>query len=184
MPVSQNGGCGNNGSSPCAQICSSTENRFHIKCSCNPGFTLLEDGRNCLGIKFHVQIHMPVDLGLFQNAGPPRAVVWSRTATSIAAMWNPPMITDVSSRSLSYSFSCSKSSYFKIYASTVTNQTGNITALEPFTNYSCCIFAYTSKDSWSQSCNTTLTLESGKADCCISYLNVTTKMTTCIFLSS
>ena len=52
----------NNGKGPCAQICTSTEDRFHVICSCNSGFTLLEDGRSCLGNKFHVQILTLIDL--------------------------------------------------------------------------------------------------------------------------
>ena len=164
MPVYQNGGCGNNGRGPCAQNCTATENQFHVVCSCYPGFTLLEDGRNCLGNKVHVQINMTGTLtsGIVSNAGQPRAVLWSKTSTSISAKWDPPVILGISNSSLSYSFSCSKSSFLKISLNTGINRKGNITALEPFTNYSCCIFAYTSKDSWSQVCSTIQTLESGR----------------------
>ena len=100
--------------------------------------------------------------GIVSNAGQPRAVEWSNTSTSIAASWHPPVILGISNSSLSYSFSCSKSSFLKISLNTGINRKGNITALEPFTNYSCCIFAYTSKDSWSQVCSTIQTLESGR----------------------
>ena len=101
--------------------------------------------------------------GIVLYTGQPHVRSWDITATSIAASWEPPVIEGTSNKSFSYSLSCSKSgSNTIIPLNTGTDLKGNITALEPYTNYSCCILASASRDGWFQVCSTIRTNESGK----------------------
>ena len=101
---------------------------------------------------------MPV---IFFYAGVPRFLTLTATQSSITANWKPAVIDESETKGLTHTLTCSSGNYnFIKYAGNSTIAT--LINLTAFTSYSCCVRAYASSQSQSETCDTIITMEDGK----------------------